>query len=174
MYFNIMLSFFPAYMESGRNTRSRFTAKFLRDMANARVREVFWALNEFPELLYKVELFNGLRNLWAEWIAMGVPDELLYEFRYTFRLVEYVDHSASLSNDAWRDLVIEATISMAVDENKCVGPAYDLDDALVCHAEPIRAVFVAPLDDIPRGNGRYIWDRKDRFPKWTGAVCATP
>ncbi len=149
-----MLNFFPGYMEGGRKAKAQFTLKKLRSMAEARVREVLCVLNVFPEINYQVALLNGLRDLWAEWIELGVPEDLLCRFSYTFDLVEYVDHSTFSSKDEWRDLVIEATIVVSID-----GPAADPYEALACHANQRRTVLVAPARDVPRGNGRYIWIR---------------
>ncbi len=162
-----------------------YTQKTLQCMAEVRVREVLRTLNAFPEIQYGVALFDALRALWAEWILLGVPGDLLDEFLYEFKLVEFIDNSTivqatNVPFSEWRDLAIEVTIVMSIDtafnakSGQCIWPEYSVDDDVVRHSGPMRAVFMVRPAHIPRGNGRYIWMSTDEFPVWEGPVYAPP
>jgi hypothetical protein len=156
---------------------SEFTKENLQSMAEERVKGVMHTLNAFPSILTKVAISDALHALWAEWIFLGVPGDLLDEFVYEFQFVEYVDNSTfGASTAEWRDIAIETTMVMSMDPWFYNKPTFDdLDDDVVRLVKARRAVFSTRPACVPRGNGRYVWLLEDGgSPKWEGAVCALP
>ena len=153
-------------------------------MAKKTVQEVVNDMNLDLSLKLDKVMFEVLWGLWAEWIEMGVPEDLMDTFEYTFDLVEYIhnstfDHGGDPAHWEVRDIAQEVRLEMSIkvvddvreDDNgkKHLVISCDEKDDVVRYARPKRPVMVTRPSYIPLGNGRYVWVLGEEFPEWTGA-----
>jgi len=149
----------------------------MESMAKEKVRDVVIAMNLDLNLKLDKVMFESLFGLWAEWIEMGVPQDLMDTFEYKIDLVEYLDNStleqgANPVNREMRDVAQDVTIVMSLDvdvEELAISCDQDQDNDVVRYAYPNRPTWTTRPDYIPRGNGRLIWVLGEEFPGWEGA-----
>ena len=156
----------------------------MESMAKERVRDVVKAMNLDLSLKLDKVMFESLLGLWAEWIEMGVPQDLMDTFYYKVDLVEYLDNStleqgANPVDREMRDVAQDVTIVMSMDVDNDVRVdgdgkmqlviSCDQDNDVVRYAYPNRPTWIRRPFYIPRGNGRLVWVLGEQFPMWRGA-----
>ena len=149
----------------------------MESMATEKVRDVVKAMNLDLSLMLDKVMFESLFGLWAEWIEMGVPQDLMDTFEYKVDLVEYIDNStleqgANPVDREMRDVAQDVTIVMSLDvydDELAINCDQDQDNDVVRYAYPNRPTWIRRPFYIPRGNGRLVWVLGEQFPMWRGA-----